>query len=324
MDTLNLQKQKSPQGDLLAPFSWSERLPQFKKELEEIGMQTDSTPLVTAILSNNVEWVKEILQSDCRDINTLDRLGVSPLGYAVRMIDGDNIVRTLVMHESCDLNIKDPVIGKTALMVAAEENKSEIAKILLLSKKIDPNLKSDVGNYTALMMAVMYKSLDVIKILLDDPRVDVNITEVTDFPPLMSAVQDNELEIVKIFLENKRVDINAVDKEGVTALMSATIFQHKEIIKKLIEAGADVNLVSNHGVYVGFTALMIAVYDGDIEVVKSLLTAKDINLNICNEFGKTALMIAVANNCPLIIKELLANSTINPNIMGGLPSEPRS
>ncbi len=256
------------------------------------------------------------LQQHNSQITTTNKYEESPLTAAIESNSVD-VVRALVSGCRCNPNIQD-LIGRTPLIAAARFNNSEIVEILLADKKVDPNLKSNgLDECTALRCAVMYDSFDVIKILLSDPRVDLNIKMGKHgITSLMVAVMENKLEIVKMFLASKRADINARDNYGFTPLMSAVLHKRKDMVQELIVNGADVNMVGNGMYCAGKSALMIAVMTiEDVEITKILLTAKDINPNIQDNFRDTALMSAVSDNNPLIVKELLANPNTDLNVL---------
>jgi ankyrin repeat protein len=85
---------------------------------------------------------------------------------------------------------------------------------------------------------------------------------------LLEAVRLNKIEEVKKLIE-KGADVNVVDEYGATALYWASYKGHSEIVKMLIEAGADVNVVNKYGI----TALHWASYKGHSEIVKMLKEA---------------------------------------------------
>ena len=82
---------------------------------------------------------------------------------------------------------------------------------------------------------------------------------------LLEAVRLNKIEEVKKLIE-KGADLNVVDEYGATALHWASQEGHSEIMKMLIKAGADVNVVNKYGI----TALHLASLLGHSEIVKML------------------------------------------------------
>lgn len=84
--------------------------------------------------------------------------------------------------------------------------------------------------------------------------------------------------------------------------------QPVHIIKELIKKGADTTAL-----YEDFTPLLLAIQEGQIEVVKHLIELTgEINAR-CPKSGATGLLIAIENNHPEIIKLLLKNGA-SPSI----------
>ena len=82
-------------------------------------------------------------------------------------------------------------------------------------------------------------------------------------------------------------DVNAKDKNGITALMVAFFRGNSEIMKYLVGKGADVNAKDNGG----WTALIWASYQGNLETVKCLVE-HGADVNAKDKDGWTALMWA--------------------------------
>ncbi|KAJ4286664.1 hypothetical protein N0V90_012916 [Kalmusia sp. IMI 367209] len=113
----------------------------------------------------------------------------------------------------------------------------------LLRLRADPALFSNRG-YNALFEAVM---------LLEDSTNHL----------------EEKLRITEILFRDDRVHINAThpNSHGRTALHLAVLKGHVAIVQKLLDHGADPNLVDDRG----FTSLMCAARDGKVETVKVLL-----------------------------------------------------
>ena len=90
-----------------------------------------------------------------------------------------------------------------------------------------------------------------------------------------SAERGDYVEVKKLIEEG--ADVNAQDKQGFTALMIASKEGNIEIAKLLIEEGANVNAEDE----MGFTALMLASRNGHIAIVKLLIeSGADINAKV--------------------------------------------
>ena len=96
---------------------------------------------------------------------------------------------------------------------------------------------------------------------------------------------------------------------GHTALIYAVIDGHLEMVKLLINSGVDINIINN----CGDTALMLAAYNGHLEIVKVLIN-NGVDMNIINKYGNTTLMWAACRGTLNIVKILL-NHDADVNII---------
>ncbi len=86
-------------------------------------------------------------------------------------------------------------------------------------------------------------------------------------------------------------DVNVINKKGVTPLFQASVEGHYEIVKLLLDAKADVNKARTTN---GITPLFWASGEGHYEVVKLLLDAKaDVNIKVEIE-GKEYTVLSAA------------------------------
>jgi ankyrin repeat protein len=121
---------------------------------------------------------------------------------------------------------------------------------------------------------------------------DVNRTSNDDMPPILSAVSVREYGVLDILLSNK-ANPNATDKVfGFTALM-IVVAREKDhtksalITRKLIDYGANVN----GQVFTGHTPLMLAAQAGNADAALLLLQA-GADITYINDHGETALSLA--------------------------------
>lgn len=119
---------------------------------------------------------------------------------------------------------------------------------------------------------------------------------------LCMAAQINSLDSLQYYLTmNDQADLNTKDTYGWTGLMLAARNGDLEATQALIAAGANLNEKSNDD----WTALMLAANSGHIEVVKALIAA-GIRLNEKDNDGLTALMLAAMNGHLEVVQTLIA------------------
>ncbi|CDK30270.1 ankyrin repeat domain-containing protein [Candidatus Babela massiliensis] len=107
-------------------------------------------------------------------------------------------------------------------------------------------------------------------------------------------------------------DINIINKNGKDSLIYVSSIidkkDNKEFIKILLDYCLDITRKDN----AGYTALMYAVYNKNIELIRVLLKKLIDNasvINSINSLGETALMIAIGEDCDESIIKLLLDSS---------------
>lgn len=213
----------------------------------------------------------------------------------------------LLIKAGADLNAPSSIDGNPPIIAAAENGYVWIVK-KLLDKGVSANAKDERG-YTALILlaASPYTPLhpsgvETFKLLLAskaDPNVVVNNVNGLDDvceTALMDAAGNGSVEFVKLLLAN-RANAKFTCKNGRDALIAALgnesaqpELERKKVeaAKVLIEAGANLNAVGEHGA----TALMIAAWRGDTELVKMML-GRGAPVNAADKYDRTPLMYAI-------------------------------
>lgn len=116
----------------------------------------------------------------------------------------------------------------------------------------------------------------------------------------IKAAMDCDLELMQKLVGN--VDPNAQNKKGLTALMIAAYHNDEEMIELLLQVpGINVNTKNQKG----DTALIFAANCGSEDTVNLLLQVPGIDINAQNQYGDTVLIYAVAHHGRENIAELL-------------------
>ena len=116
--------------------------------------------------------------------------------------------------------------------------------------------------------------------------------------PLIIAVNHLPMDVVKKLL-NQGANINIIDNYGITALMNASYWGRSYVVRLLLNRGTDINIVDIYGQ----TALMFAARYGRSHVVRLLLN-RGADINIINKHGQSALMCAYKRGNSKIVKVL--------------------
>jgi len=127
-----------------------------------------------------------------------------------------------------------------------------------------------------------------------------------DEPPLNAALVAKDEASATVLLDGGN-NPDAVNTDGNNALHTAAAYEGCSLIlfNLILNKISNVNVANNNG----DTALMLAAYCKQLELVKRLMEKKNINVNVQGGFLLyTALHNAVENNSPAIVSQLLTDS----------------
>jgi ankyrin repeat protein len=112
-----------------------------------------------------------------------------------------------------------------------------------------------------------------------------------------------------------KADVDAQDSLGTTPLIYASLQGHEAVVEKLLNAGANPNIVCSRG----GTALHRAASQDYLGITKLLLAYKDIDVNaLYSSWGhESALQLAAEYGYADVVKELLGRADIKVNELGG-------
>ncbi len=231
----------------------------------------DDTPLTCAAKYNNLEIVKELINSGA-NLDAKDYDGNTALMYAV---EKNNLEAVKILIKSgANMNLKN---GATVLTWAFKHGHLDIVK-KAIKTGADVNATDRSGNP---ILITAYK------------HVYSNMPSIFASNKIHLESIKEPIEIIQQLIK-AGANINATDKSGRTILILASENGHLDIIKKLINSGADVNATDEYG----WTALVCSSYNGHREIVKELIKA---GANI----KKISLVKACKNGHLEIVKELI-------------------
>jgi uncharacterized protein len=194
--------------------------------------------------------------------------------------------------------------GTAALVWAASRNDVEMAEMLLRAGA-DAKAANEFGA-TALYAAAGAAELPMTQKLIA-AGADPNAALVSGETALMQAARRGNVDIVQALLAAK-ADPNAKEKNGSqNALMWAVAARQSAVADALVRGGADVHGGSKSG----FTPLMFAAQQGDVDSIRVLLRA-GAKVDDRQEGAPTALVIASAMVHVDAVNLLLDNGA-NPN-----------
>lgn len=178
--------------------------------------------------------------------------------------------------------------GSTPLMLAIDRGDLDAATRLARGSA-DVNAANEYGA-TALWMAAASGHVSLVTLLLQ-AHANPNAALLSGETPLMAAIDNGHAETAALLLAHG-ADVNAKEsKGGQTALMWAVADRAPALVKLLLGHGADPRARSRRG----FTPLLFAAQQGDVESGRLLLGAgADVNDRSAGD-RKTALIVAAAS-----------------------------
>jgi len=176
---------------------------------------------------------------------------------------GDKEAVRSLLKQHADVN-SPQADGATALAWAAHWDDLETAD-LLIRAGANVNAANDYG-ITPLLLACTNGSAAMVEKLLA-AQANPNAASWAGETVLMRCARTGNLDAVKSLLA-RGADVRAKETQHAhTALMWAVAAKHPEVARVLLEHGADVNARSS----TGFTPLLFAAQQGDMECVRILL-----------------------------------------------------
>ena len=259
------------------------------------------------VTSGNLDGLKAFFSTDdAIDLNN-QRTGLTPLMVACNRANLDII--ELLIEKGAEVDYQ----YNGALMKAVEVGKVESVKCLI-------KRGAQVGS-KALEVGCKKGNVEVVKVLLQVEGIQDSLIsgEISDEKyvdmvysvshcPFNTAIRHKHIQLVKWLLDSYMVtDI------PVGALFSAIRSQSSEMVQLLLDHGGTAQV---HPTADGETsALMLASYHGNIEIVKMLLE-EGAKVNLQNEMKVSALILAAGQGNVEVMKQLLERDA-DVNLKGG-------
>ncbi|XP_048246179.1 ankyrin repeat and KH domain-containing protein mask-like [Haliotis rufescens] len=250
--------------------------------------EDDKDCLMLACEGGTIFIVKHILSMKTCDINR--RGGYrkqTPIMMALE--EGHYDVYHLLVSEGADLTLTDEY-NKDCLMLACEGGYISIVKHILSLKTCDINRRGGELKQTPMMMALEEGHNDVYHLLVSEGA-DPTLTDEYNIDCLMLACDRGKISIVKHILSLKTCDIN---RRGgwrkQTPIMMALEEGHYDVYHLLVSEGADLTLTDEYNI----DCLMLACQEGNISIVKHIISMKTCDINRRGgELKRTPMMMAL-------------------------------
>ncbi|XP_003218643.2 fibronectin type 3 and ankyrin repeat domains protein 1 isoform X1 [Anolis carolinensis] len=195
-----------------------------------------------AVSRDDVDEVLSILQRRRMVVNTLNKLGNTPLMVASQK--GYSRLAQVLVENGADVNMKNSS-GKDSLMIACFAGNLDIAQYLR-SKGASWQAR-DLGGCTAMHWAADGGHCDVIEWMIQDGcEVDPKDTGLEWTPLMRLCALTGKTDVATLFID-AGASVNIRDKDGKTPLMIAALNNHEDLVTLLLERGADPDVKNEFG-----------------------------------------------------------------------------
>ncbi|PAA93879.1 hypothetical protein BOX15_Mlig007069g1 [Macrostomum lignano] len=290
----------------VTPLEVSIRLPGSKTidQLIAAGAWLDApstldgkSPLHWAVKRKDIATVNKLVQA-CANVDMATSAGQTPLYTSVEV--GSVQATRLLIKASADVNIVEPVEGKSPLYVATSAGAAAMVDQLLAAGS-NPDLKRHSGT-SPLWIAAQKGFANLIAKLIEVGVAEPDIRGMSDSTPLYVAAQYGHSAAVDQLLKVTR-DVDIPTSHGASPLYIAAEYGHYSVAKSLIQASANVDHEEKHG----YTPIWTACQRGYDQVVELLLQAGAAS-DYENKAGMSPLRIAAGKGQIRAVEKLLQAS----------------
>lgn len=224
------------------------------------------TPIMTAVVCNNIEAVKLLLNTHKVNPNrTFIDSGMSLLDYAIQN-DFNEIIDILLNIPNIDLNIFDKN-EVTPLTRAISYKDKDLVKKILMTGKADVNLLTPTNHFPPLQWATDSMQHEMVRILLSY-NANPNVCNTFGYTPLYYSCKQNDMDSINEYLKMDKIDMDLCGDGASSPLFHAAMKGYTPIVKALLQNKANPNLPR---VYDGATPIYMAAQFDFYHVVQMLL-----------------------------------------------------
>lgn len=293
----------------------------LKPQLIDIVDNEHHSPLHWAVISQCLDCVKLLLNSDCsiRSVHERDLNGATPLHYATQanqypqlrfrlrqmLSKSDKTGEPMNDTQSSVLISDKNYLNRADSLQTAREQESYLEILRFLVKLPQANLECvDNDRRTPLLWAASSGNIGAVRVLVDHGA-DLNSSDTNDLGALHCAASHGFIECLEFLLSVKqsKVLVDQLDRLRCTPLFYSVLSGQIDCIEILLEHGAQPNWQDAKG----RTAAHFAALKGQLGALK-LLESRGANLWLPNKQGDLPLHYAIKSGRQQVINWLLEHS----------------
>ena len=231
------------------------------------------TPLHMAAENGDAALIEVLLKAGSA-VDSINDAGTTPLMIAAA--SGSTEAVSALLAHGANVNAHEKTYGQTALFFAAGRNRADVVR-LLLSKGADPAIKTPVAKLERISVGVNGEVLDDKKTKAPAVKSDgvpgeekPSVEAKADAEKKAAAKPDDKTKDAYGFTvaDRKKRVYGTQQIGGMTALLVAARDGHKDSVAAMLDAGGDINQISDtdHA-----TALTLALINGHYDLAQFLL-----------------------------------------------------
>ena len=232
-------------------------------------------------------------------------------------------VVNLVENGYVNINMKDIITDRTAIMNAARYKHAKVMKYILSKYTNQITLATDVDSngLTLLMHAAFGGNLECLKLASTLPGVDINhkTTHAIEYnhqlyakglTALTIASYWGHIDCVRYFFQLKGIDVNCQNDDGYTPLLCC--IRHPKLVQVFFE-NPEVNL--NALTKLGSTPIMGVAFMSYYQSIDVFVSNPKVELNHVSRQGNTVLGLAARNGMAKMVRALLTRPDMDCTIV---------